>query len=308
MTIENGCAPGHYDKKNNTCFSLEQVKELSKAYNLHVSKNKLLGGTQGQIPFITISDDKKAMLSQLTEAFKKVCSGDEKCITRQEFMNNISSELSDDFFNNTFRINANNPHKATQWLSSDEIDKIMKQYEKVIPEFLFMGAIPNDCHRYSQCQLNEHPFTKLFNSGKTKLGIVYNKDIVGQGGSHWVAIYIDLNKGICYYVDSLGRGPREESKEYIDSLFEYYKKKFKKPMNFHVNTKGYQNDGSECGVYSCNFLIRMLAGESFEDYIKNPLSFEEINGCRNVYFYDKISNKDVLNECDPISYDHVDIL
>ena len=39
-------------------------------------------------------------------------------------------------------------------------------------------------------------------SGLRKLGIVINFDPHYKGGSHWVGMYMDINKGGIYFFDS----------------------------------------------------------------------------------------------------------
>ena len=82
-----------------------------------------------------------------------------------------------------------------------------------------------------------------------------------------------------------------------------YEKKYKKALNinnFINNNKKYiknidefdinynnirhQFGGSECGVYSINFILRLLKGEEFNGIIKNITLDDEVNKCRKVYF------------------------
>ena len=39
------CVPGKYNKNTGTCFTKEQLIEMTGAYNRYISKGKLKGGT-----------------------------------------------------------------------------------------------------------------------------------------------------------------------------------------------------------------------------------------------------------------------
>ena len=51
------------------------------------------------------------------------------------------------------------------------------------------------------------------------------------------------------------------------------------------NDKRHQYKGSECGVYSINFIERMLNGDKFEDISNSKIPDDVINKKRNIYFY-----------------------
>lgn len=297
---KNICAPGKYDSKNNTCFSIQQLIEIIKAFNKHITKTNLSPLTKKSyktVPII-ISQDKSQLLLDLNDRFKSICSGNEMCLLKQVLMNKIvKKEMYDDIINNTFR--AVGPTDSNAWLSTEDIDHIMHQYEKVYPNFEFLGAVPSDCDIVEQCVLNDLNFDTYVNKGITKLGLVFNHDTHKQTGSHWVSIYIDIPNAILYYVDSVGNKPVGRSDEIIKK-FRQYSKAHGKNLVYKENTFSYQKDNSECGIYSCNFLIRLLAGESLEQIIKNPLDFKGINSCRNVYFSNNPSKYKVNKMCDPV--------
>ena len=55
-------------------------------------------------------------------------------------------------------------------------------------------------------------------------------------------------------------------------------------LDIMYNYLQHQKGNSECGVYSINFLKRLVNGESFDDIITNQLDDEKVNKCRKVYF------------------------
>jgi len=190
------------------------------------------------------------------------------------------------------------PKGATTWLNTSHINNTMKYYENLFPNFKFLGAVPQDCYQYTGCTLKNTPFDKLLAEGKDCVGIIFNLDKHNQSGSHWVALWLQLKKGQCYYCDSVGHKPLPDSKEYMDSFVSWFPGK----ADVRINNKKYQRDSSECGIYSINFIIRMLNGEeTFDQIIDHSLTFQQINACRKIYF-DNSDTKFAPNAiCDPIT-------
>ena len=105
-----------------------------------------------------------------------VCSN-ESCWLRQKFMEgNVNNEM----MNYTFapkspKTWSNNPN---EWLSSLEIESVMKQYEKYYKCFVFLGPSPIDfdSHKFfGECvweELCNFNLEKLINKGIKKIGIV----------------------------------------------------------------------------------------------------------------------------------------
>ena len=153
------------------------------------------------------------------------------------------------------------------WLDSNNIRDVMTQYEQDKADFKFLGPFPIDFaapdpHESKEtCLVNEMcnlDIQALKGGGKTKVGIVYNLDPHYKGGSHWVANYIDLNKHCCYYFDSYGM----EAPKQIQKFMQFLTLKDPK-MKLAYNARRFQFQGSECGMYSMYFIIRMMMGEPF---------------------------------------------
>jgi hypothetical protein len=141
----------------------------------------------------------------------------------------------------------------------------------------------------------------------TKIGIVPNLDEHWQSGSHWVALYADLVKGNIYFFDSYGYRPEPRLRGLAKRIAEWkYKKDTGKKLEFDVEDYMTENNkklneiekkydirystirnqykNSECGVYSMNFIIRLLNGSKFDDIIKKKLDDDIVNQCREIYF------------------------
>lgn len=306
----NICAPGKYDSKLRTCFTLDQLIALSTAYNKYVTKIKMdpqniLSKKSAEKPLpiiklIVIKPDKSYLLAELRNRFDNICNGDDLCLTKQAFMNEVVSKEYKEITENTFRVEG--PTDPLEWLSTSHINKLMKQYEIPFKDFEFMGAVPSNCDELNFCSLFNLDFKKLAAKGKTKIGIIFNHDVHGEPGSHWVSMYIDMAKGNIYYCDSTGREPVGRIEQTVKKFMAYCENIGKK-CTYKQNTNKYQKDSSECGIYSCNFIIRMLTGETFNNIVNKPLKFDEINLCRDAFFSNlpvSGGKKAIPKSCDPM--------
>ncbi len=286
----SNCSIGR-DNSHGSCFTLEELHSIANDYNATVKDNKK----------IKLWPTKKEMLLELKEKLTE-CS-DQTCWPTLKFIKN------NDSLNHVFK--PNGPAGQFDWLSTTEINECMERYMKIYPEFLFIGAVPIDIEDLPEFGVKTLDYDKLVKKGKTKIGIVYNLDEHYKSGSHWVSFYIDLVKQQIYYSDSAAKSPDSRVRRLVKKIAEkwYYKKHGKKidfEYNAYMNEKGkntvelefdiqynktqHQFGGSECGVYSINFIVRLLRGDRFEDINKSRTTDKEMNVCRKIYFnnYDNL--------------------
>ena len=275
---EHNCAFGvKFDAEFQTCFTTRQLVAMAQSYNNYVAVRELAPRGSHDIRLIDIQPDKKYLLDQFRNILRNVCDGGDACIAAQKFAKNLQH------IQETLR--PYGPDKKNGWLSNQDIENIMAQYEAAHSDFKFIGAVPSNCDKYQQCQLYKLNFDKLLQARKHKIGIIFNTDRYGGRGKHWVALYIDLiGRGI-YYCDSVGKNARPDMRNFIDSYILYCINKHGVIPKIRSNTKKYQRDKSECGIYSCAFIIQMIKGEkTFEELMKHPMDFRGINSCRTRYF------------------------
>jgi hypothetical protein len=284
------CAPGR-KYENGSCFSHEALKKIANAYN-----NKFFDK-------IDINLDKPELINELSNRLSNICS-EQTCWLKQQFVMSID----DDILNNTFR--PKGPTGKYEWLSTSDIDNVIEQYHKIHPEFQYLGTVPIDFENLAILGLRNINFGEYENNNKHKLGLVINLDEHYKSGSHWVALYIDLKDYKIYYFDSVGKKPKTRTKKFINKIIKYlYKKEYnnKLPLNklikqynigdtenkyiknlskfdIRYNNIQHQFENSECGVYSINFIIRLVNKESFDDIINNITSDEEMNKYRKEIF------------------------
>lgn len=178
------------------------------------------------------------------------------------------------------------------WLSNDEINGALRQYEIKYPAFKYYGAMPIDfdlktvtgsCMINSLCQINLAELLKKRNPAADFIGMVFNLDKHYQQGSHWVSLFVNIPKCEINYWDSFGMEPPEEVVTLIKKLKEQGNK-LKIKFKVQINKREHQLNETECGVYSINFIVEQLEGKSFRAVCNTIIRDEAMNSRRQLYF------------------------
>jgi len=161
-------------------------------------------------------------------------------------------------------------NKPNTWLDTNDIHKVLLQYQDSHPKFRVIrptpidfdakigGLLEDNCVTEELCNFN---LTNEINSGKTKFGIVFNLDKHNQSGSHWVALYIDTDAQITYYMDSVGDKSPKEIKQFIQRIKEQAAS-IDIDITHHETHVPHQRGNTECGMYCLYFIITMLTGDN----------------------------------------------
>lgn len=270
--MDKKCAPGK-SFKDGSCFTLENLIEIGENFN-KTFPNKSF----------QIRRDKKYLLRNLTSRMKEKYDCDNQiCWINTSFVKNIKNS---DISHFTFR--PNGPRGKYDWLSTSDIDKVMTQYESKYKNFKFLGAVPYDFEDLSYLDTYNFNVEKARKEGKTKIGMVVNLDTHDKDGSHWVAFYSDLKSKQVYFFDSFAKQPGSRIKKFAQKFFYEFNgggtSNYNSEKNIMYNKTRHQFSNSECGVYSMNFIIRLLHGETFNDITQNITKDTDMNACRKSYF------------------------
>ena len=269
------CSPFAHTRKNGRdCLPDSVVVSLS-------SKDSIKGG--GDTPQTNVQNLTKNLAKELG------CkSTDSRCIVEKSL---ISQKEKKVLLETYFRPKMPDAWKKDpdMWLNSDDIANVMKQYEAAYPEFRFLGVVPIDfsapdpyvteikkCMNDQFCHVN---LAEEKAKGRKILGAVFNLDPHYKDGSHWVALAIDLKRGCSYYFDSYGMEPPQQVARFMRYLTTQ-----DPTLKLQSNGRRFQFSESECGMYSMYFLIRMIAGESFKKFCRNPIRDKWMLEFRKVLF------------------------
>jgi hypothetical protein len=301
------CAPAYADQTIG-CFTKDALLKIARAYN-----------ARNLDPIrVNNSQTKKEIWEAIQQKMSQKCGTDETCWLEQPGINSIKDEL-----NEFFKPLA--PLGRYQWLSTDDIYNVMKQYEIKYPRFKFIGPLPMD---FLNLKDPDSKFCQSLNLDRAKskydnIGVILNMDASKDGGSHWIAMHIDLNRREIQFFDSYGDKHLYDNKHYLpfyDSEGKYHKEnkialppnvqKFvfqcmlaispdlkntmnqkggtnktmvKMPYNLKVNTIQHQYANSECGVYSMLFIIKSL-NDTFENITRDIIADEMANKYRDSFF------------------------
>lgn len=274
------CAPGRQFEQG-SCLTLNGLLKMAESYNRQNEKyeDKKIDLFDG-FEMVNPVKYKRYLLKQFRNTFKN-CKN-QRCWMSQGFTKYMEEDDFDTIAKNTFR--PDGPKGRFEWLSTTDIDGVMKQYEAVFPDFKFMGAVPMDFDDIEAYGIKTMDFDELYKNNIFRIGFVFNLDNHDQSGSHWVSMFTDLKKGQVYYFDSYGIVPEPRVRKLIRRIITFMKKNGITNPITNYNKTEHQQEGSECGVYSINFILRLLNDESFETICKTRIPDKAVNKCRLVYF------------------------
>ena len=277
------CSPKPKDDLNEfSCYTNKSLIELRDRWN-------------ARHPDVKIdSNSPKEIHKKLDEYLKDICNNEACWLKQKGAFGQLESDLADSFAPESPPEWKKNPN---EWLSSTDIMKVMKQYERAYRDFDFIGPTPinfNTRKLYGECvweELCNFNLDRMIKKGKTKVGIIFNTDPDYKPGQHWISMFINIKKKKIFFFDSTGDPPPKEIKELV--------KKIEEQGNNHVpkiNFKFDSNEGiehqygnTECGIYSIFFIVHMLEDKMTEHYLKTHILKDEyMEKFRHIYFNDSL--------------------
>ena len=275
------CAPGVLYEAG-SCARLFVLVELAKAFNKTVEKQhqiKLVSNYELLYP----RQYKKYLVQELGKRIGDKCTT-QKCWTQQQFVNYMDSRARDEYLKYTFR--PDSPQGKFEWLCTFDINDTLAQYERKYNDFKFFGAIPMDFADLPSIEVGHIDYNRYYKSGKTKLGVIFNLDDHDEPGSHWTSLFTDMKNGKIFYFDSVAVKPEKRVRILMNQQAKFLKSIGHSMDNIRIdyNRIQHQKKGTECGVYSINFLVRMARGDDFDKLCANVIPDDKMNKCRSVYF------------------------
>lgn len=283
------CAPSKSEKNGKTCYKKTTLTKIAKILNKEYSKTNTIGGGEHILVTFKKIKIKGSSKMKLWEQIQDVMS--DKCDTEWCWIDNefIKNGLDKDEINSIFRpIKPKKWEKnKNTWLTTTDIVKVMKQYENQHDDFVFFGPVPVDCPNGIYCELTNLDIALMHKVNLRKIGIIFNLDRHDQDGSHWVALFMKIDKKKCNisYYDSYGDEPPQEINDFMIEICKKAHQMKVENIEMKYNKKRNQFGHSECGVFSMMFLIHSLTGKSLEEIGKHESMTDSImNELRN-YLY-----------------------
>ena len=285
MFVKEHCSP-RKEKIDYSCLNKKILLSIAKILNKNLTKKIKLKETS-----------KKKLYSEIKKHLSKTRCKTEACWRSLDLFTGSLSKEEKKEFENSFRPFQPETwkNKPNTWLNTSDINNVMKQYERKYPSFKYFEATPidfhlktdgNECLVSSLCNINIQNLKKK----KDSIGIVFNTDKHNQPGQHWFSMYIDLigrnrSSPSIYYFDSadavhdINKVPHQ-----ILELIEKIQKQNHYQFDVLYNDKKHQYGDTECGVYCLHFLVEMLKGKNFSDYVNNGISDKAISKFRKKFF------------------------
>jgi hypothetical protein len=240
------------------------------------------------------TNNTKEIHQKLTEYLSNVCS-QESCWLKQKYdFGTVDDDMVESFAPESPKEWKKNPE---EWLSSLDIIKVMKQYEKAYKCFEFLGPSPIDFDTkkmYGSCvwdELCNFNLEDQLKRGKTKIGIIFNTDPHDKPGQHWISMFINIKKKQIFYFDSVGQKAPPEIMVLVNRIIMQGKQMnpkilFKFDENYPVE---HQYGNSQCGIYSIFFIVHMLEDKITEHYLKTHILKDEYMAkFRKIYFNESL--------------------
>ena len=277
------CSPK--DKKEINGFTCYTDKSLYKLRDMWNARH----------PDVKINtNNTKEIHSLLTEYLSDVCNKESCWLKQKKEFGPVSHDMTDSFAPESPDEWKKNPN---EWLSSVDIMKVMKQYEKAYKCFDFIGPSPIDFDTrklYGECvweELCNFSLADQIKNGKTKIGIIFNTDPHNKPGQHWISMFINIKSGIIFFFDSTGEKPSAEIMRLVNRIKEQgLSLTPKKVFNFDSNSGiEHQYGNTECGIYSLFFIVHMLEDKMTQHYLKTHIIKDDyMQKFRKVYFNDSL--------------------
>lgn len=270
------CSPNPSNKnKSYSCYTDSSLFKLRKYWNMRHARNQIT------------SNDSKEIWKQLKDNMSHTCKR-ESCWLRSKFM---EGKLDKELLNYTFAPKApkdwiNNPN---EWLTSLDIEAVMKQYENYYKCFEFLGPSPIDydthvlygeCVWEELCNLN---ISEQIKRNINKIGIILNTDPHNKDGEHWISLFVNIKKKFIVYFDSNGNKPPKQVTKLMNEI-KNQGKQLGIDFKLYNNEIEHQKSESECGMYCLYFIIEMLKDKDIEYFLENKIDDKEVFVLRNKYF------------------------
>lgn len=288
------CSPTR-DFTHGSCYTYDELVKIADSINKINGKSIDISGK-----------GKRELRDEIDIHFRDMCGTNEACwlTTRQ------GKEISDNL-KHVFKPPI--PKKKHAWLSNYDIDDVMVQYEEKYPFFIYLGTAALDFEKYIP-EYKKLDICKLYKGGIRVIANVYNMDYHNQGGSHWVALFIDLRdnedikkwsdktvidkyyqkggaktKSIEFF-DSVGSAndtdgkPPKEIDTFMRRMASEYHNGMGESLEYKYNTVQHQFKNSECGVYCINFILERLKGVPFKIVTGYAVNDDKMNERRKEFF------------------------
>jgi len=275
------CSPKPKDEINSfTCYTDRSLFKMRDLWNARHPDAKIE------------TNDTKEIHSSLSNYFKGVCNKESCWLT--QIPGASYRDMEETFAPESPAEWSKNPN---EWLTSVDIMKVMKQYERAYKCFDFIGPSPIDFDTrklYGDCvweELCNFSLAEQIKNDKTKIGIIINTDPHDKPGQHWISMFINIKKRTISFFDSVGDKAPPQVMAFVDRIIKQgHQMTPKINMKFDQNhPTEHQYGTTECGIYSLFFIVHLLEDKITEHYLKTHILKDAyMQNFRKIYFNESL--------------------
>ena len=251
-SIKVSCQPSNEGNRiiRGSCFTKETLELLKSEYNLNNPNNSIIS-------------DKPRTIWKLLKNRLRTCTK-EDCLLSVITDENERDKLEKYLFVPRPLYPSSWKQDENAWLNNFDIDRVLKEYEVSYPAFKAMPTASIDfadvCIVKDLCNFD---LNEMKESGKSKMGVVFNLAKYSENGTHWVSLYVDLDDKIIFYFDSNGNEKPKEITKFINTIMTDYSKLYHPHHLTYHDTSHIQHQygNTECGMYALFFIITMLTNK-----------------------------------------------
>lgn len=191
---------------------------------------------------------------------------------------------------NAFRPKAPKVWEKNKWVSNRDIESVLKQYKEAYPNFDYLGPTTIDFDKIVRSSCVNNKICKLNISDKiknkiNKIAFSLNLDKSGGNGTHWVTLFVDIEKRFIFYFDSCGIRIPKEVQNLMNRIQSQCESIGIKMTQHDSREMIHQNGKTECGMYSLYCIISLLEGKHTIDYFKTRrIPDNDVERYRRIYF------------------------
>ncbi len=268
MNAKASCHPKKADAT--TCYEKEDLQLLRRQWNRKNPTRKIVSTNP-----VKIRKELKKGMSQCTDELcwvKLVKKNTRKRLVRKNFAVFHPKKWDEN---------------EKEWLSNYDISRVLNQYKEFHKEFDFIAPSPIDfdhkigdhCVSDRLCHFHLPSYVKR---GITKIAIPLNLDEHDKDGSHWVSLFVDLERKFVFYFDSANHAMPPEVRVLIDRI------RAQTPLKEYTQSAQHQRGDSECGMYVLFFVISMLKGRTPKYFKTHVITDSEVAKFRKIYFNSQV--------------------
>ena len=185
-------------------------------------------------------------------------------------------------------IKPDGPHNSNKWFNNFNIDEVFKQMEIAYPNYLHINFQMIDFMdlktELALLDLSEIP------KNKNKIGCVLNTDVSTGNGIHWFCVFIDMSKDIISieFFNSSGNKPKPPVHMWMIKMEEQCARMGRKSERIISSQNRHQYSDTECGPYSCYYILCRIQDVPYSYFMKNRIPDEHVTNLRKKIF-NKIS-------------------